>query len=119
MEPLVPTVAEARPIVAPLPESVAAIAPEPDYPIAPPREPRRRQRGGRDKSSAPIPAPAPQAEPRREARPTMDRDRGEEDDRKVVGFGADLPAFLSRPAAPRQNLTPLARGCEPYRADQR
>jgi superfamily II DNA/RNA helicase len=95
MEPLVPTVAERAPD--PAPAAIETAAPEHEYPVAPPREPRRRQRGGRERapreaSAASTPAPAP--EPRREP---ARADRDHDDDRRVVGFGGDLPAFLARP----------------------
>ena len=103
MEPLVAN-PDARGRSAPRRRSPSA---EPDYPVAPPREPRRRQRG-RDRERAPredqpVVAPAPAAEARREpARAERDRqppraDRDNDDDRRVVGFGNDLPAFLTRP----------------------
>jgi hypothetical protein len=106
MEPLVPTISERAPEPAPV-VAEAAIA-EQDYPIAPPREPRRRQRGGRDRGTreakpvaeTPTPAPEPRREPARAERQPARADRDQDDDRRVVGFGSDLPAFLARPYAP-------------------
>ncbi|HYE46750.1 MAG TPA: DEAD/DEAH box helicase [Caulobacter sp.] len=81
----------------------------------PPREDRpRRERGGRDRTEAPKAEAQP--EPRQEARPEPRPERNERpqrrpdpvrgvrapverdsDDRRVVGFGNELPGFLSRP----------------------
>jgi superfamily II DNA/RNA helicase len=52
------------------------------------REPRREHRDERPRQDT---RPQPQREPRR----SPDRGRGD-DDRRVVGFGNDVPAFLSR-----------------------
>ena len=101
MEPLVPTIAEAPPAPArakpprPATEVVAQDAPAP-------RSRRRSERPARDAARAaisaeapgPTPTQAPAPERRRGVQPVADRD---EDDRRVVGFGADLPAFLARP----------------------
>ena len=104
MEPLVPNVTARAPDPAPL--VVDTVVAEQDYPIAPPREPRRRQRGGRDRDRGPreaqpvaaTAAPTPEArrEQSRAERPARP-DRDHDDDRRVVGFGSDLPAFLARP----------------------
>ena len=98
MEPLVPT---ERPPEPEMVDVAAVDTAEPDYPIAPPREPRRRQRGGRDRGPREAQPAAASPEPRREqarveVRPAR-ADREQDDDRRVVGFGADLPAFLTRP----------------------
>jgi hypothetical protein len=93
MEPLVPTVTARAPDVAPV--VAEAVAAEHDYPIAPPREPRRRQRGGRDRGPRETQPVAATPEPRREP---VRAERDHDDDRRVVGFGSDLPAFLARPA---------------------
>jgi len=102
MEPLTPTVSERAPEAAPV---MAEPAAEPDYPIAPPREPRRRQRGGRDRGpretqAAPASPPEPLRESQRAERERQPArvERDQDDDRRVVGFGNDLPAFLARPA---------------------
>ena len=96
MEPLTPVVAEPRAEIASTPETPAEI----DYPVAPPREPRRRQRGGKDRAPRDAEAVAAPPEPRREA-PRASREP-EDDDCKVVGFGNDLPAFLSPPSPRRK-----------------
>jgi superfamily II DNA/RNA helicase len=64
----------------------------------------RRPRREREPKSAALAAPAPEPErptrperperPVRGVQPVRDRD---DDDRRVVGFGADVPAFLARP----------------------
>jgi superfamily II DNA/RNA helicase len=90
-------------------EAVAAEAPE-----AAPAEERparerkpRREREPREpreaKAAAPIATPEPVERPSRPDRPERPvrgvqpiRDR-DDDDRRVVGFGADIPAFLARP----------------------
>ena len=106
MEPLTPTVSEPapEPVEPPLPIAVAS-ATEPDYLIAPPREPRRRQRGGRERGTreaqvAPASSPEPRREPPRSERERQPSrvERDQDDDRRVLGFGNDLPAFLARPA---------------------
>jgi superfamily II DNA/RNA helicase len=106
MEPLVPTISERAPEATPVAMEAVA-APEQDYPVAPPREPRRRQRGGRDRERGPResqPAATPAPEQRREpVRAERERqparvEREQDDERRVVGFGNDLPAFLARPA---------------------
>ena len=68
------------------------------------RAPRRRERAPPAAAATPTPAPAPVpavphsqprvAAPRRGVQPVAPRD---DDDPRVVGFGADLPAFLTRP----------------------
>jgi superfamily II DNA/RNA helicase len=104
MEPLVPTVSEA-----------AAESPRPATP-RPPREdgaePRPRRRPDRAPRAAvtpptePAPAPPVSVAPERPApeRQAPERRRGvqpvaerDDDDRRVVGFGSELPAFLARP----------------------
>jgi superfamily II DNA/RNA helicase len=98
MEPLVPThhperpAAEERP--APAPRARPAAAADDAFE---PRPPRRQERPRRaavpPESLAPSPErPAP--ERRRGVQPVAERD---DDDHRVVGFGADLPAFLARP----------------------
>ncbi len=101
------SVVSMEPLVA-NPDAVAEPAPvaaESETTVAPTREPRRRQRGGRDRAPREAqPAPTPAPEPRREpARADRERqparsDRDQDDDRHVVGFGGNLPAFLTRAA---------------------
>jgi superfamily II DNA/RNA helicase len=82
MEPLKPT---------PRPEREAEPAPAPAAAAEEPRAQRpRRERPARE--TAPE-RPAARAEPRRGVQPPRQRD---DDDRRVVGFGADVPAFLAR-----------------------
>jgi superfamily II DNA/RNA helicase len=102
MEPAVPVPAQSAP---PSPEPAPVQeAPAPVQQAAPeaPERPRR-ERGRRDRRpaqpSAPRPAPPPErpvGEHRRGVQPVRAAD---DDDRRVVGFGADLPAFLARPHA--------------------
>ena len=99
MEPLTPVFTQAPP----LPEPAAAqSAVTRDAPTERTHEPRR-QRERRDRRvrepvpAAPIPTPDPPlAGHRRGVQPVRARD---DDDRGVVGFGADTPAFLARPPA--------------------
>jgi superfamily II DNA/RNA helicase len=100
MEPLVPTLPETPPATAARPRPPIP-APEADPPEAEPPRPHPRRRGERpprDSAQAEAPAPTPTQTPaperRRGVQPVAERD---EDDRRVVGFGADLPAFLARP----------------------
>jgi superfamily II DNA/RNA helicase len=86
MEPLVPTVA-ATPAPEPAPEPARAAA-EPEA-----RPERRRERQPRNPSPAPVQSRPAQAS-QRGVQPVPPRD---DDDARVVGFGADLPAFLARP----------------------
>ncbi len=89
MEPLVPTVAP-EPTPEPAPQATAQPEPRPE---------RRRERQPRN--PAPVqsrPAPASQ----RGVQPVAPRD---DDDPRVVGFGADLPAFLARPMPVRASAT--------------
>jgi superfamily II DNA/RNA helicase len=100
MEPLVPTVAEKPPAPtrpdrpAREPEESAADRDE----AAAPRSRRRSERPVRAVAPAEAPGPAPTQAPaperRRGVQPIPERD---DDSRRVVGFGADLPAFLARP----------------------
>jgi superfamily II DNA/RNA helicase len=92
MEPLTPT----KPAVAPAPAAPAPAEPAARVAEAKSerpardrtsRDPHRRERAQREAA-----APAPQ-EPRRGVQPVAQRD---DDDRRVVGFGSDLPAFLAR-----------------------
>jgi superfamily II DNA/RNA helicase len=102
MEPLVPTVAEAPPARARADRpSREPDAREPDPGEAAAPRPRRRaerpartQAAARAEAPGPTPTQAPAPEHRRGVQPVPERD---EDDRRVVGFGADLPAFLARP----------------------
>ena len=94
MEPLTPNpVAVAMP--APT-QPVLEAKPEPESN----RPPRRHERGPHRAAATPAPAPAPltaqprAAAPRRGVQPVAPRD---DDDPRVIGFGADLPAFLARP----------------------
>ncbi len=84
----------------------ATVAPEPVVAAAPERSerperndrPQRSERPQRAERSAPPPAPIRGAPERaRGVQPVAERD---EDDRRVVGFGNDLPAFLARPIKP-------------------
>ncbi|HEY5105311.1 MAG TPA: DEAD/DEAH box helicase [Caulobacteraceae bacterium] len=88
---------------------VASSAPSAQPPSAPNPEPRRGQRRRRERQPRRPESPKPQsaaperaappgetapAEHRRGVQPVAARD----DDRGVVGFGSDTPAFLARPA---------------------
>src|SRR5437899_387570 len=75
---------EPRPAAQPAPPSVEAAAPAPERPS--------RDRPARSSSGRP-PRPQPPSDARR-------RDRDDGDD-GVVGFGRDVPAFLSKPPPPR------------------
>ena len=75
---------EPRPAAQPAPPSVEAAAPAPERPS--------RDRPERSSSGRP-PRPQPPSDARR-------RDRDDGDD-GVVGFGRDVPAFLSKPPPPR------------------
>ena len=79
---------------------------------ATPAAPEREEAPRNERRSKPADAPAPAAremrrpEPPRRERPERepsdrhrDRDRDRED--RVVGFGSDVPAFLTRAVAPR------------------
>ena len=99
MEPAVPQPAQ------PAPDMSAPVSqPTPQVSERPRRERGRRER----KPSAEQSAPRPQATPRPQTapdHPAAEHRRGvqqvsarDDDDRRVVGFGADLPAFLARPA---------------------
>ncbi|HZL01075.1 MAG TPA: DEAD/DEAH box helicase [Caulobacteraceae bacterium] len=96
-------VASAAP--APAPAAPAAVE---SAPQAAQRPRRRRVRGGRGGAPAvqataetrPPSAEAPPAERGRGVQPVQPRDDG---DRRVVGFGADLPAFLARSAPAPQS----------------
>jgi superfamily II DNA/RNA helicase len=104
MEPLVPTIREQPPATAararPLPEAdpPEADLPERDREQASSTRRRRGERPARNAARAeppgPTPTQAPAPERRRGVQPVAERD---EDDRRVVGFGSDLPAFLARP----------------------
>jgi superfamily II DNA/RNA helicase len=95
---------EPRPAPDAAPAPVEAAAP------APVREPERpsRDRPDRDRQDRPRPQRAqqeraPQDRPRqdRAAPERHQRNRDDGDDDGVVGFGRDVPAFLSRPPPPR------------------
>jgi len=108
MEPLVPTVSEEaparrKPAVPPVEASLPETAPpRGDRDEARSRPRRRGERPPRPAALAETPAPTPTQAPapfpalerRRGVQPVAERD---EDDRRVVGFGSDLPAFLARP----------------------
>jgi len=87
----------------------AAVLPEPETRTVPAREPRREdaRRRTQPRDDQPV-RPAPERiEPVAEDLPSRGlRGRRPEpdDDKSVVGFGSDLPAFLARPvsAAPRK-----------------
>jgi superfamily II DNA/RNA helicase len=114
MAPAVPTPRAAAPSeTAPLPAPATAAHSSPPAADRPRRRRGRRERGpaepeaGRSSASperhperhpenaAGRPPEPPGAEPRPGPQPVSPRDA---DDRRVVGFGADLPAFLARPA---------------------
>jgi hypothetical protein len=108
MEPLVPTVSEPlparrQPALASVESDLPELAPaRVDRETSPSRPRRRGERSPRPaallETPAPTPTHAPAAFPaperRRGVQPVAERD---EDDRRVVGFGSDLPAFLARP----------------------
>jgi len=82
----------------------AAPAPAEARPAPPPREPERPrerpererpQRAAQDRGPSPERNRRDRPEQRSDHRPDNDRDDG------VVGFGRDVPAFLSRPPPPR------------------
>jgi superfamily II DNA/RNA helicase len=88
------------------PASETSVAPmEPAKPSprpeTPPRSPAndeapQRVRAGRDRRRSPKPAPAEKPPPKAEPpRASGERSRSDQD-RRVVGFGADVPAFLAR-----------------------
>jgi superfamily II DNA/RNA helicase len=95
------SVASMEPITPPAEEEAApALAPRPEAVFAP-RTPRRRpERAPRPAPAAvvaeapPPPRDPPPAERRRGVQPIAERD---EDDHRVVGFGAEHPAVLARP----------------------
>jgi superfamily II DNA/RNA helicase len=106
MEPLTPTLADPP---APAPK-LRTRAPdiEPAAPAKPPRRAERAPRPSSRPAEAPVPVaaaeraperPAP-AERRRGVQPVAERD---DDDRRVVGFGSDLPAFLAKPISVRSS----------------
>jgi superfamily II DNA/RNA helicase len=90
MEPLVPTPSAAPPPPAPAAEFHDEVS------APPPR--RRPERAAKPrpvtKETAPAPVRDEPKEHRRGVQPIAERD---EDDRRVVGFGGELPAFLARP----------------------
>jgi superfamily II DNA/RNA helicase len=97
MEPAKPT---PRPAGDPPPERAPPAAPveATEVEAAPDtaREPRRGRRDRQDRKPAPASgdrSSPPRAEPSRNARPARG---GDDHDRAVVGFGADVPAFLAR-----------------------
>ena len=110
--PAEPVEANAAPVEAPA--AVEAPAPERQEPA---REPRRQERSGRSQPRAERTHDRPERAERSQDRPERghdrperghdrsergrDRDRSERqagDEGRVVGFGSDVPAFLSRPA---------------------
>ena len=103
------------PLSEPVAEAPVQAAPEPQAAPAPVAEAPVRERGRRDRGPRqrePQAAPAPAARPERAEKPMesgrgRDRERSEErprgrdrEDRDVVGFGSDMPAFLL--GAPRR-----------------
>jgi superfamily II DNA/RNA helicase len=71
-----------------------------DRPRRESRPPREAKQPREARESQPEPARSPARPPRGEAEPRRGRDREREDeDRGVVGFGADTPAFLMRAPA--------------------
>jgi superfamily II DNA/RNA helicase len=91
MEPARPTPRQ-PPAAETAPAPVAAAEPAPEAPRRRPERPERPERKPREAAAAER--PAPRHEPRREPRPAA-RHR-DDDDRRVVGFGGDMPAFLIR-----------------------
>ena len=105
------SVAPMEPLIAD-PTAVAAAGSETrereDRPASRPRRERRdssADRASPNSSGASAGSERTAAAPRRDAKPPRDRDsdkssrsRDHDDDRPVVGFGGDLPAFLARPA---------------------
>ena len=85
---------------APAPEPVAAPASEPATRAAAPEPAAPRGRERQPRPERPLPPPPVQAEraPRRDERRRRDHEDGDD----VVGFGRDVPAFLSRPPGPRR-----------------
>ena len=104
MAPAVPTPA-ATPAVAMVNETAPAPAPV-SHASPQAAERPRRQRGRRERKPVEQNAARPAvAQERLPERPAAEHQRGPQpvsprdgDDRRVVGFGADLPAFLARPA---------------------
>ncbi|HUO13007.1 MAG TPA: DEAD/DEAH box helicase [Caulobacteraceae bacterium] len=94
MEPARPVPRSETPAAAPAPESAAPAAPD-----EPRRERPRRERPVREAAGE---RPAPRADPRPETRPEPRRAAppsgraSGDDERRVMGFGADVPAFLAR-----------------------
>ena len=93
----------------PAPDAPAAPAPAEAAAPAPAREPDRLQRDRPERHDRNRGPRAPQERPaegrqsqerQAERRPSRDRDRDDGDD-GVVGFGRDVPAFLSKPPPPR------------------
>jgi superfamily II DNA/RNA helicase len=85
----------------PTPRAEAPVSEEPQRPAIRPERPERPAREAseprpREPAERPVRVvaerPAPRSEPRRAPSPRQRND----DDRHVVGFGADVPAFLSR-----------------------
>jgi superfamily II DNA/RNA helicase len=92
---------EPRADAAPQAAPAEAAAPAPVREPAPPRREPERQRERPERSrAAPERQPERRPDPPRGERGHRDRDREEADD-GVVGFGRDVPAFLSRPPPPR------------------
>jgi superfamily II DNA/RNA helicase len=92
----------------------ASLAPQADSTPTRPEHARGRSDRGRGERGGRSPRPAPSADAAQTSVATQDRARAERAERpapreapdgeRVVGFGSDLPAFLSRPApAPRSS----------------
>jgi superfamily II DNA/RNA helicase len=95
---------QAAPAPAPPSEPIAERAPAPPAAEARSETPRGRERRP-PRPERPLPPPPVQAErpPRHDDR-RRGRDRDDNEDRDgVVGFGSDVPAFLSRPPGPRRS----------------
>ena len=86
-------------------EPIAAEQPAP-APVSPPRPPRGEARPPRGEDLSPRkeqPAREPAPRERRPDPPVRAKGRDRDDDHAVVGFGADVPAFLTR-APPRASI---------------
>ena len=108
---------EPRPVTpAPVVEAIVSVptpaaprperTPRPERATRPPREPRVAADQAPRQAERPDRGPRPTADARPDRADREDRSRGRDRDRddgdNVVGFGADLPAFLSRPVPARK-----------------
>jgi superfamily II DNA/RNA helicase len=91
------------------PAEAVAAAPEPEREAEAPRQREPRQREPRHERPARAERPerserAPKPQPERtERQPARGGRRERDDEGQVVGFGSDVPAFLTRAAAPRRD----------------